>query len=542
MLVTSLRLFAEQIDNQNAVKYATLYEEISQKEKAEIVVVGEFSNGKSTLLNALIGDDILPTGIGATTSKITYLKKGDTSKIVSSGSEREFDDTNAKKVISDFIYQCKDNEVTIHLKDFIYNDFLIVDTPGINDIDRDRELITYEYAPKADAMIFVLNVSRGFTRFEKEFFEGLGDTSKDKIFVVFNKTDTIDNFSKEDLDELLKAGNIKGVKGFGLSAKMGINGVLQSSEELIEQSGISEFKTSLIEYVNNRESRQAVTHRKQILVERSYLLCQTELESHLSGFEMNAAQIDDELSKLTSELDRATAERDRKLNEFEQKYNQIKSELESLVANFRNEFMRDYSSLTGVSQKNEYLKSPVHEKNIKQFIAEIQNILENRFEVVFNNYIPDGSLIFEYTQKIVESLSSVLLFFGEDIATFLDEMPFGNYLKKGIEFISKGAAFLTALIDTTITEGMFDAKVSSMFDNISNDLAFQFVQIRNAAKMQLNLEVEKIESSISGFEKIKSEMKDESETLHKKIEKINNLVEILNNTYRSELMRIKGVR
>ena len=263
MINQSIKTYAEKFGNQDAVKYAALYEAISQKEKAEIVLVGEFSNGKSTLLNALIGKDMLPTGIGATTSKITYLQKGEANKILCSTGETYFKDKDAKSIIYNSFSTCQENEISIHFKNFVFNDFKIVDTPGINDTDKDREFITYEYAPKADAMVFVLDASRGFTRFEKEFFEGLSDTSKDKIFIVFNKIDAYDNFSKEDMLRLLSQGKIEGLKGFAVSAKNGINGVLQNSDTLIEQSGIPDFKASLIEYVNSRKSRQTVKNRKK---------------------------------------------------------------------------------------------------------------------------------------------------------------------------------------------------------------------------------------------------------------------------------------
>lgn len=351
MHYNSLKYYAEQLENQNAVKYATLYEEISQKEKAEIVVVGEFSNGKSTLLNAIIGKDILPTGIGATTSIITYLQKGDENKIGCKDREVYFDDSNAKTIINDFFNQCNEKKIEIYLKEFVFNDFLIVDTPGINDINKDRELITCEYAPKADAMIFVLDVSKGFSRFEKEFFEGLSDTSKDKIFVVFNKIDSVDNFSAENVSYHLKAGNIDNVKGFGVSAKLGVRGVLSNSKEIIAESGIDNFKSSLIDYVNGRISRQTVQNRKKRLIERSYSLCVTQLDSQLNGFKMNAHQLEETIIKYNTKLELAKIERDKKLNEFEHSYKSIKSELESLVNKYKEDFIGNYLSIRGISKK-----------------------------------------------------------------------------------------------------------------------------------------------------------------------------------------------
>ena len=43
----------------------------------EIAIVGQFSSGKSTFLNALLSKDILPTGITPVTSKVTYINYGE---------------------------------------------------------------------------------------------------------------------------------------------------------------------------------------------------------------------------------------------------------------------------------------------------------------------------------------------------------------------------------------------------------------------------------------------------------------------------------
>ena len=58
---------AKKLQNENVSKYITLFTNLSTKKIAEIIVVGEFSNGKSTLVNTLtlIGLDIIPNEIGS---------------------------------------------------------------------------------------------------------------------------------------------------------------------------------------------------------------------------------------------------------------------------------------------------------------------------------------------------------------------------------------------------------------------------------------------------------------------------------------------
>ena len=46
------------------------------KEPMQIAIIGQFSSGKSTFLNALLGQDILPTGITPTTSKVCKICYG----------------------------------------------------------------------------------------------------------------------------------------------------------------------------------------------------------------------------------------------------------------------------------------------------------------------------------------------------------------------------------------------------------------------------------------------------------------------------------
>ena len=85
-----------------AQKFETLLEDIEQ-DTYTFVVVGEFSTGKSSFLNALIEQDILPTGVTPTTATINIVKYGEQDRItINKLDGTKLLNTNAD-VLKDFI-------------------------------------------------------------------------------------------------------------------------------------------------------------------------------------------------------------------------------------------------------------------------------------------------------------------------------------------------------------------------------------------------------------------------------------------------------
>lgn len=74
------KLILKCLDNLNPNDYTlSFFENLQQKEvePMQIAVIGQFSSGKSTFLNALLGQDILPTGITPITSKVCKICYGE---------------------------------------------------------------------------------------------------------------------------------------------------------------------------------------------------------------------------------------------------------------------------------------------------------------------------------------------------------------------------------------------------------------------------------------------------------------------------------
>ena len=72
-LIRKLNNLATEQDNFLVKKMCDNLTDDLNKEEYRITVVGQFSSGKSTFINALIGRDILPHGVSETTATITYI-------------------------------------------------------------------------------------------------------------------------------------------------------------------------------------------------------------------------------------------------------------------------------------------------------------------------------------------------------------------------------------------------------------------------------------------------------------------------------------
>jgi small GTP-binding protein len=134
-----------------------------------LVVVGEFNAGKSAVINALLGEQVLEEGVTPTTSRIELLKHGPERTRTPAGGGYE--------------------EVTLPVG--ILKEMSIVDTPGTNAVVRGHEALTRDFVPRSDLVLFVTSADRPFTESERAFLEAIRDWGK-KVVVAVNKTDILD--------------------------------------------------------------------------------------------------------------------------------------------------------------------------------------------------------------------------------------------------------------------------------------------------------------------------------------------------------------
>ena len=142
-----------------------------------LVVVGEFNAGKSAFVNALLGRQVLAEGVTPTTMRIDILRYGPTEE---------------RTVI--------DEDQHVHtLPIEVLSEISIVDTPGTNAVIRRHEVLTSEFVPRSDLVLFITSADRPFTESERAFLERIRDWGK-KVVIVVNKLDILE--SAEDLAQI----------------------------------------------------------------------------------------------------------------------------------------------------------------------------------------------------------------------------------------------------------------------------------------------------------------------------------------------------
>ncbi|XP_078582006.1 bacterial dynamin-like protein [Branchiostoma floridae x Branchiostoma japonicum] len=187
-----------------------------------ILVAGETSAGKSSLLNLLLGEDVLPQSLLSTTHVICELKRDTRKHVVVHSRDGDCDTVfdlvgsveNQKRQLSRYIYSKEKvpryKKVEIFWPSPILHDrIFLVDSPGVGD-DPQLDSITLDYLSQACAFIYVINTANaggvqpgGVLRILRQFVTRIpkaGFHPKSAIF-VFNKWDQVPEWEEEEVKE-----------------------------------------------------------------------------------------------------------------------------------------------------------------------------------------------------------------------------------------------------------------------------------------------------------------------------------------------------
>jgi small GTP-binding protein len=127
-----------------------------------LVVAGEYNAGKSTFINALLGDEVFAMGDLPTTREISILRHGEAGPPQPSGK----------------------HTLVYHYPLDVLRDLEIVDTPGTNSLERMEEMVTRDFVPRADLVLFVTSLLQPLTASELDFLTLIRQWGKKVIFVV----------------------------------------------------------------------------------------------------------------------------------------------------------------------------------------------------------------------------------------------------------------------------------------------------------------------------------------------------------------------
>ncbi len=168
-------------------------------EEITIAFCGHFSAGKSSMINSLMGDDLLPSSPIPTSANIVALREGEPSVILTDqhgkkiAYEGEMDLDEVKKASKDG-EAIRTIEIFKH-HPFLQDDTVLMDTPGIDSTDDAHRISTESMLHLADVIFYVMDYNHVQSELNFEFTKEMQDLGKE-IYLVVNQ---IDKHSEKEL-------------------------------------------------------------------------------------------------------------------------------------------------------------------------------------------------------------------------------------------------------------------------------------------------------------------------------------------------------
>ena len=200
-----------------------------------LVVAGEFNSGKSSFINALLGERVLPEGVTPTTDRVNILRHG--------------------PAAGEHLRQAYLLERTHPAE--VLRELNIVDTPGTNAIVRQHEELTRDFIPRSDLVLFVTSADRPFTESERGFLEQIRQWGKKIVFVV-NKVDILQQPAERDEVVRYVRENAAALLGeapqvFPVSARRALDARAEGSAAPWEASGFGAVEEYLLRTLDQEE-------------------------------------------------------------------------------------------------------------------------------------------------------------------------------------------------------------------------------------------------------------------------------------------------
>jgi GTPase SAR1 family protein len=279
----ALRRIAESARHQSVVSRIDSTLRRMSTDSLRIAIVGEFSTGKSSLVNALVGSDLLPTAAKVCTAVPTRLRTAKSGEapgamaIYADGETLSLSPNEIEQVLSFGPSGHEQHrgrevvEVVIGLDDSLglQRNLEIVDTPGVNDPGLVGERITLQYLPQADVIVFITRADQLLTSSEIEFLRSrIQSLDIQKSLLVVNAIDRAEDDEIADVAERMSQvldGLFTNEQCFMVSARNALRGIKDHNLELVNQSGVPTLRAALDNCLWERGAEQRLLYWRDLI-------------------------------------------------------------------------------------------------------------------------------------------------------------------------------------------------------------------------------------------------------------------------------------
>ena len=342
-----LREYSEKLDLNGNINGIDEILKRMANDNFNVAIVGEFKRGKSTVINALLGKNILPVDVlptTATLNKITYNVTPFVTVEYKDGRKEQIGIEELDNYVTKLTRESEERAKTIKEAVVYYpinyckNGVTIIDTPGLND-DAAMTEVTMSVLPTIDAALMVIMAQAPFSESERDFLESKIITS-DLGRVLFVVTG-IDRLDEEDVDRVLenirrriqehvrkKAESVYGVDSreyqtyqrklgninlYGLSAKKALKAKVKGDVQMLEDSCFPTFEAALEKFLS--EERGAITLSVPVSrIKTASMELVKAIQLRMSSMDMMASEFEKKYTAALGEIESVRKERSREFD------------------------------------------------------------------------------------------------------------------------------------------------------------------------------------------------------------------------------------
>lgn len=501
-------------------------------QKFSIGITGVMNAGKSTMLNALMGQEILGSAVVPETANLTIVKHGKPEANVFYWNKNEWDriESSAQQIesIADFVKETKsifkdelDNLIKeesvsekvdinnlakftsaeasgkkcnlvkyVELKsdlDFLKEGIEIVDTPGLDDPVIQREEITKEYLSQCDLMLHLMNVSQSATLKDVEFIiDALLYQNVTKLLVVITRADTVSkeqleeviNYTKTSIENQLRAQNkdskldyiLNSIKFIPISGKMALLHRTGRAQEAID-AGYSIEDTGILEIENYLHETLFGTgsNKSELIIKSAKSQVQKTIEKEIKSFNYELVL----LSKSKEELEADLEEFNQKKDTNKRIFTSLKEDI-SLYKNDAKSYLETLETFlnTELIELQNVIRQRVYNDVKYSFEKTKKRPPSSRVKTIVETAIKDGiiDIIRDYRYKFIKKSQSI----GEVCEQKYQDLGFvighknDNFDARGFFQDDFKAGFLTSSNEVLVSK--ITNEVSKSKANKLNDL------------------------------------------------------------------------
>lgn len=477
--------------------------------EVKLVVLGEFSRGKSSLVNALLNIKLLPTALQATTAINTFIRalpKGETKKFIRihyidpkrSPTKIDWDDDTAlEKWGTELDSQNADLRRELdYIEAFMQHPLLekgliLVDTPGLKSVMEHHEAITRKAISEAHIALWVQNTTQlGGAATEWEFLKKDIKSNFEKFITVVSWWDMVlepqdDHEKRKPLKQreneklsVVKNNFIKNLGDNSESQQLIDNKHLipVSARWALEENNPEHQKLSGIDKLSERITELFSTGEAFEQIYTKPLKQLTNIQQELQS------RICDELKLLNN--DKSEAEQQREIDLFEQQIQNLELETKTLIQESREEHKRN-ADYFAKNIENELLTP----------LVDLKNDIENRIDESYvRNLIVSHNSNVSLPADLDQQFKELSIKIGQTLQNKQDD------LKKSLEGLRGSYANKMTKFAGEIQNGVSNLNLEIPDLDVNLDIDFSAIESFHTQQMQLKQEMEDQQSKLDDLE------------------------------------------